>query len=374
MQKLKLSQEVCAQKYATMKWEKPVSLWHWEDIFSEKKPITPLDLDDLKDTLSDVAGLEKKGVKFYTLKNAPKHLKDFALERFSSHKFFHRLDYFGFSKSKSFFIVTVPKNVSVDLSLLNSMGEQCVQLFVFLDEGAVARVSETLHNNVLSHEIMSFGSTFLYFTLSKNARLDYFFASINQRKHHAYRHVYLLDDAQVNFYPFLKAKNYEHIACIVEHAGMRTKARMIGLLDSWESARVYLRLINHHVGDNTFGEIIFHALARDVSLMHIDGLIHIEKGAKKTESHLQERALITTEEALIRTVPNLEILNNDVICTHSASIGNIDEAMISYMTSRGVSEEDARKLIMNGYFRSLIVGLPDEYAKQVFARYLHEFF
>ena len=73
-------------------------------------------------------------------------------------------------------------------------------------------------------------------------------------------------------------------------------------------------------------------------------------------------------------MPNLEILNNDVICTHSASIGNIDEAMISYMTSRGVSEEDARKLIMNWYFRSLIVGLPDEYAKQVFARYLHEFF
>lgn len=85
-----------------------------------------------------------------------------------------------------------------------------------------------------------------------------------------------------------------------------------------------------------------------------NGKIFVRLGAQKTDAHQVNKNLLLSEGAIIDTKPQLEIMADDVKCTHGAAIGELDEAEIFYVRSRGISEENARLILTHGFANEVI--------------------
>ena len=98
------------------------------------------------------------------------------------------------------------------------------------------------------------------------------------------------------------------------------------------------RVFVNHLGKSTTSNMITKGVLGDESSSIFTGTIHIGEGAVKTESQQENRNIILTETASAQSVPNLEILCDDVICGHGSSVGPIDEDIYHYVMSRGINK------------------------------------
>ena len=114
------------------------------------------------------------------------------------------------------------------------------------------------------------------------------------------------------------------------------------------------RVFVNHLGKNTSSNMITKGVLGDESSSIFTGTIHIAEGAEKTESHQENRNILLSEEATAQSVPNLEILCDDVICSHGSSVGPIEENVYHYVMARGVEKVDADKLLIKGFFNEVI--------------------
>ena len=114
------------------------------------------------------------------------------------------------------------------------------------------------------------------------------------------------------------------------------------------------RVFVNHLGKNTSSNMITKGVLGDQSSSIFTGTIHIAEGAEKTESHQENRNILLSKEATAQSVPNLEILCDDVICSHGSSVGPIEENIYHYVMSRGIKKVDADKLLIKGFFNEVI--------------------
>jgi Fe-S cluster assembly scaffold protein SufB len=114
------------------------------------------------------------------------------------------------------------------------------------------------------------------------------------------------------------------------------------------------RVFVNHLGKNTNSNMITKGVLGDRSSSIFTGTIHIAEGAVKTESHQENRNILLSEDATAQSVPNLEILCDDVICSHGSSVGPIEEEIYHYVMSRGISKIDADKMLIKGFFNQII--------------------
>jgi len=89
------------------------------------------------------------------------------------------------------------------------------------------------------------------------------------------------------------------------------------------------------------------------------GLIRVEEGAQKTNAYVQNRNLLLSPVAKADSNPTLEILANDVRCTHGSTAGRIDDNQLFYCESRGIERAQARRLIVEGFFADVIDSFPE---------------
>ena len=122
-----------------------------------------------------------------------------------------------------------------------------------------------------------------------------------------------------------------------------------------ENAQIHdTRVFVNHLGKSTTSNMITKGVLGDESSSIFTGTIHIAEGAEKTESHQENRNILLSEEATAQSVPNLEILCDDVICSHGSSVGPIEENVYHYVMARGVEKVDADKLLIKGFFNEVI--------------------
>jgi Fe-S cluster assembly protein SufD len=115
-----------------------------------------------------------------------------------------------------------------------------------------------------------------------------------------------------------------------------------------------LRTFQRHLGRDTTSKLEFHGAGADRSHLVYTGLIQVAPDARGTDASQTNRNLKLSEDAWAESVPNLEILNNDVRCSHASSIGTIDEDQRFYLESRGVPEAEAERLLLSGFFQQVI--------------------
>ena len=115
----------------------------------------------------------------------------------------------------------------------------------------------------------------------------------------------------------------------------------------------YRVFVNHNV-KNTSSNMLLKGALVDESSSVFTGTIHIAEGAEKTVSHQINRNLVLNDKAKAHSVPNLEILCDDVICGHGSSVGPIDDELFHYVMSRGIPRLEAEKLLIRGFFNEVL--------------------
>ena len=86
----------------------------------------------------------------------------------------------------------------------------------------------------------------------------------------------------------------------------------------------------------------------------IKGKIRVERNATGSEGNFNSKSLLLDKKAISNSKPELEILEDEVICSHGSSVGEIDKAALFYLRSRGLSDLEATKLLLNGFVRNCI--------------------
>src|SRR3989338_2425004 len=108
----------------------------------------------------------------------------------------------------------------------------------------------------------------------------------------------------------------------------------------------------------------------DKSIFNNDGMVHIAKGAKGADGYFASKILLF-DDAKGRSVPSLEIDENDLKAGHASTVGRPDENQLFYLRSRGLSEKDAEQLIVTGFFDPALQYLPLKEQKTVRKQLLH---
>jgi len=123
-------------------------------------------------------------------------------------------------------------------------------------------------------------------------------------------------------------------------------------------------LQDHQVG-NTRSDLLFKGALQDVARTVYAGLIRIEKGAARSDAYQANRNLVLSDHAKATSIPMLEIDNNDVRCTHGATVGPVDPISMFYLQSRGIPEATARRMIVQGFFGEVLERIPFEHARRL---------
>ena len=135
-----------------------------------------------------------------------------------------------------------------------------------------------------------------------------------------------------------------------------------------------LRTVQQHAAPKTRSDLLFKGAVAERARSVYSGLIRVEKGAKGTNAFQTNRNLVLSEGAQAYSVPNLEIEDNDVRCSHASAVGPIDEPELFYLESRGVPPHVAERLIALGFMDDVLgrfpVGGMLTWLRQAFARKL----
>lgn len=114
-----------------------------------------------------------------------------------------------------------------------------------------------------------------------------------------------------------------------------------------------------HIGKNTKSLTSIRAVFLDRSSFNNDGMVRIQKGAKNTNGYFDSKVLLF-DDAKGRSVPSLEIDENEVKAGHGSTIGRPDENQLLYLRSRGISEKEAEQLLIRGFFDPILTMLPEK--------------
>lgn len=146
----------------------------------------------------------------------------------------------------------------------------------------------------------------------------------------------------------------------VNLAGEGSDSNLYGFLYGSGFQHFDHRTIHHHSTGNTTSKLDFKTVVNDEANSAYTGLIKIDEEAGNCEAYQENRNLILHDEANVESIPELEILNDEVSCSHGVTMGSIDPEMMFYMKSRGIDENDARKTIVKGFSNSILEHVPDE--------------
>jgi Fe-S cluster assembly protein SufD len=139
-------------------------------------------------------------------------------------------------------------------------------------------------------------------------------------------------------------------------------SEMLGVYFGDADQHIDHRSIQDHVGSRTSSDLLYKGALKGSSRAVYTGTVIIEHGAHLCDAYQTNRNVLLSETAKAHSVPNLEILTNDPTrCGHAASVGPVDENELFYLQTRGISPEEAERLIVFGFFREVLdrVGLEE---------------
>jgi Fe-S cluster assembly protein SufD len=137
-------------------------------------------------------------------------------------------------------------------------------------------------------------------------------------------------------------------------AGPGATSRVTGAYFSDGTQHLDYDTFQEHMAPSTTSDFAFKGALRDESTCVWRGMIRVERDAQKTNAYQENRNLLLSGKAHADAIPGLEILANDVRCTHAATIGQVDREELFYLMSRGLSKPEAERLIVRGFFSEIL--------------------
>ena len=137
-------------------------------------------------------------------------------------------------------------------------------------------------------------------------------------------------------------------------AGPGATSRVTGAYFADGSQHLDYDTFQEHIAPSTTSDFAFKGALRDRATAVWRGMIRVEPDAQKTNAYQENRNLLLSESAHADSIPGLEIMANDVRCTHGATIGQVDREQLFYLMARGLSRAEAERLIVRGFFADIL--------------------
>jgi Fe-S cluster assembly protein SufD len=137
-------------------------------------------------------------------------------------------------------------------------------------------------------------------------------------------------------------------------AGPGATSRVTGAYFADGNQHLDYDTFQEHIAPSTTSDFAFKGALRDRARAVWRGMIRVEKDAQKTNAYQENRNLLLSEKAHADSIPGLEIMANDVRCTHGATVGQVDREQLFYLMARGLSRAEAERLIVRGFFADIL--------------------
>lgn len=157
-------------------------------------------------------------------------------------------------------------------------------------------------------------------------------------------------------------KNFSEMSLV----GQGSTGRMSGFYFTDHDQHLDHDTQQNHMAPHTTSDLLFKGALLHQSRSVWQGMIYVAPGAQKTDGYQANRNLVLSRKARADSIPGLEILADDVRCTHGATVGKIDADQVFYLRSRGIPEKDAERLIVEGFFDPIMQRIPFEGVRERF--------
>ena len=137
-------------------------------------------------------------------------------------------------------------------------------------------------------------------------------------------------------------------------AGPGATSRVTGAYFADGTQHLDYDTFQEHIAPSTTSDFAFKGALRDQARAVWRGMIRVEEGAQKTNAYQENRNLLLSKTAHADSIPGLEIMANDVRCTHGATLGQVDREQLFYLMTRGLSRAEAERLIVRGFFQDVL--------------------
>jgi len=262
----------------------------------------------------------------------------------------------------------VPKNVIIDQplhSLYWGSGEFSTfinHIFVWLEEGAKATFIHESASPQNDHNSQILHTGIVEIHVGRNAKLN--FVELQSWGKNVWsftrERAEVLADGNLEWIFGAMGthltKNFSDIN-LVEQGAM---GRMSGFYFTSGDQHLDHDTQQNHLDKNTTSDLLYKGALMDNSRSVWQGMIYVAPGAIGTDGYQANRNLILGKGARADSIPGLEILADDVRCTHGATVGKIDEDELFYLLSRGIPKNEAEQLIVMGFFAPILARIPFE--------------
>ena len=157
-------------------------------------------------------------------------------------------------------------------------------------------------------------------------------------------------------------KNFSELDLV----GQGATGRMSGFYFTDGSQHLDHDTQQNHLAPNTTSDLLFKGALKGRSRSVWQGMIYVAPGAQKTDGYQANRNLVLSEHARADSIPGLEILADDVRCTHGATVGKLEQEPLFYLKSRGIPQKDAERLVVEGFFDPIMQRIPFEGVRERF--------
>jgi Fe-S cluster assembly protein SufD len=217
--------------------------------------------------------------------------------------------------------------------------------FAVIEEYASASPELSSYSNAAVEIVVRQGAKVEYVSIQNYSRGTWHFAS-----HHAR----VERDAELDWVTagFGSAKGKVRIQN--DLAGPGATSRVTGAYFADGTQHLDYDTFQEHIAPSTTSDFAFKGALRDTARAVWRGMIRVEEGAQKTNAYQENRNLLLSKTAHADSIPGLEIMANDVRCTHGATLGQVDGEQLFYLMTRGLSRSEAERLIVRGFFQDVL--------------------
>ena len=140
--------------------------------------------------------------------------------------------------------------------------------------------------------------------------------------------------------------------------GAGAHSELLGLYFGDEDQHFDHNTSQDHVAPDTGSDLLYKGALDDRAQSAFRGIIRVHRDAQRTDAYQTNRNLLLSDECRANSLPNLEIEADDVRCSHGATVGQLDSEALFYLLSRGLSQDQAERLIVLGFLGDVMARLP----------------
>ncbi|WP_254512074.1 Fe-S cluster assembly protein SufD [Anatilimnocola floriformis] len=259
----------------------------------------------------------------------------------------------------------VPRNVSIGdpfhfLSALSAGGADLGHTLIVLEEGAEATVmcetaSQLVAAGTQSGTTGSFHNGALEVILAPRAllRLVSLQNWSDQVWNFAHQKALVGHDASLQWTIAAMGSRLSKVNQHVELCGKGAECQVNGVLFTEGKQHISYHTLQHHAAAQCRSDFLYKAALQDKSRTVWRGMIKVDPHAQKTDGYQRNDNLMLSTEARADSIPGLEIEADDVRCTHGSTTGKVDEELIFYAQARGLSRQEATRIIVSGFFQQI---------------------